>query len=109
MPIDATEGGGGCTYRVELTDEAVYALAEITSERIYRRLRDFMGMLERFPFYGQEYDPYYASAFPPITCRVLYCGHVAVYYHVDEEREVVTVLAVEDQRRDPLHRFEVME
>lgn len=32
-------------------------------------------------------------------------SHFGVYYHVDDERELVTVLAIEDERMDPIGRF----
>lgn len=36
-------------------------------------------------------------------------SHFGVYYHVDDERELVTVLAIEDERMDPIGRFAPME
>ena len=92
-------------YDIELTDEALYALASIPSDRIYTRVGDLIDMLAAFPRYGQVYDPYYRAAEPPVACRVLFCGSYGIYYHIDEDKRLVTVLAIEDERRNPLGRF----
>ena len=92
-------------YAVELADEAVYAYACIPSPRTYERIGELIGTLGRFPLLGRVYDPLYRAARPPVECRVLYCEHYGIYYHVDEGRRLVTVLAIEDERMDPLGRF----
>lgn len=92
-------------YEVKLTDEAVYGYAAVFPQAIYDRIGFLIGNLSRFSFYGGEYRPYYRASCPDIPCRVFYCGHFGVYYHVDEEQELVTVLAIEDERMDPLGRF----
>ena len=92
-------------YAVQLTDEAVYALSDIASESLVERIGFLLGNLSRFPRYGSVYDPVYKSAKPPVECRVFYCGPYGVYYHVDDEKHVVAVFAIEDERRDPMGRF----
>ena len=92
-------------YTVQMTDEAVYAYARIPSDGVYRRVGDLLGTLASFPRYGQEYDPYYDASRPPVPCRVAFCGRYGIYYHVDDESRTITVLAIEDERRDPKTRF----
>lgn len=105
IPAEATEEK---PYEIQLTDEAVYAYGEIPSQEIYGRIGSLLDFLTTHPYYGQEYDPYYEAALPPITCRVFYCGRYGVYYHVHENEMLITVLAIEDQRRNPLARFKVI-
>lgn len=92
-------------FSVMMTDEAVYGCADVEPERVFRRVGELMGALSMWPYYGQAYEPAYEAAAPAVPCRVFYCGAYGVYYTVDEERRLVTVLAVEDERRDPTKRF----
>lgn len=92
-------------YEVALTDEAVYAYASIALDRIYERVGELIGTLAQFPYYGQVYEPYYAAAQLPVPCRVLFCAQYGIYYCVDDATRTVTVLAIEDERRDPRRRF----
>lgn len=92
-------------YAVQLTDEAVYALAEIPSEAMATRISALLSHLSRFPRYGVAFDPAYESARPPVPCLMCYCGTFGIYYHVDDEERVVTIFAIEDERRDPMSRF----
>lgn len=92
-------------FEVQLTDEAVYGLADVSPESVYRRVNDALDVLAAFPWYGSVYDPYYEAARPPAPCRVLFIGRYGLYYVIDEEKQTVTVLAIEDERRDPLGRF----
>ena len=92
-------------YAVQLTDEAVYALSDITNESLVERIGFLLGNLSRFPRYGSVYDPVYKSAMPSVKCRVFYCGPYGVYYHVDDKELAVIVFAIEDERRDPMGRF----
>ena len=66
-------------------------------------------LLATFPEIGQAYDPAYEAMRPLFACRVLYCEHYGIYYRVDEASRTVTVSAIEDQRRNPLTRFESYE
>lgn len=95
-------------YDIELTDEALFAYAEIPSDKLYARIGTLIDFLAEHPWYGQEYDPYYRAAMPPVDCRVFYCGYYGVYYNVNEAARLITILAIEDQRRDPLRRFQVV-
>lgn len=104
---DADEAVG--PFDIELTDEALYAYSAVTPDRLYQRIGDLIDFLALHPYYGEAYDPAYEAARPPVSCRVLYCARYGVYYHVDDERHLITVLAIEDQRRDPLARFTVYE
>lgn len=92
-------------YDIELTDEALYAYADICSPSALKRIDELIDVLPLHPYFGEEYDPAYESARPPVPCRVLFCAQYGVYYHVDGARRLVTVLAIESQRRNPLMRF----
>lgn len=95
-------------YEIRLSDEAVYAYSEIPSKKIYDRIGFLIDFIGLHPYYGQPYEPYYRAATPPIPCRVFFCGHYGVYYNVDHESQTINVLAIEDERRNPLNRFEVL-
>lgn len=96
---------GGDAYEVQLTDEAVYDLADIVPDAVYQRVGAMLRVLGSYPYYGEEYDPYYKAARPAADCRVLFVGRYGVYYTVDDEARIVTVLAIEDSRRNPEGRF----
>ncbi len=95
-------------FDVVMTDEALYAYAEIPSERVYARIGNLIDFLAEHPYFGEEYDPYYQAAFPPIGCRVFFCAHYGVYYHVDVEQRNISILAIEDHRKNPLSRFNLL-
>ena len=92
-------------YTVELTDEAFYAYATLTSERLFDHMGNSLGLLASCPELGQVYNPAYPTAMPDLPCRVLFCEHFGIYYRIDQEALLVRVLAIEDQRRDPATRF----
>ena len=96
----------GDAFDVFLADEALYALADIEPEGMYRRVCTALDTLARFPRYGEAYDPYYESARPPVPCRVFFVGHWGVYYTVDDDARRVDVIAIESARRDPRRRFD---
>lgn len=96
-------------FDIVMTDEALYAYSEIPSSSVYARIGTLIDFLADHPFYGQEYDPAYKAAMPPIDCRVFFCARYGVYYHVEIEDRVITIVAIEDQRRDPLSRFQVVD
>ena len=104
-PYDATHK----MYAIQLTDEAVYGYADKASPDLYDRIDHLIEFLMDHPYYGQVYDPYYEASRPPVPCRVFYCGHVGVYYHVNDPDRIITVLAVVDQRRNPLGRFKIVD
>lgn len=103
--VSDSDDGLNVDYSIRLTDEAVYALSDIQSEALAERIGSMLGNLSKFPHYGSVYDPAYKSAKPPVACRVFYCGPYGVYYHVDEQNHVVAIIAIEDERRDPMGRF----
>ena len=82
-------------FDVVMTDEALYAYAEIPSERVYARIGNLIDFLAEHPYFGEEYDPYYQAAFLPID-------------HVDVERRNISILAIEDHRKNPLSRFKLL-
>lgn len=92
-------------YEVILTDEALYGYSDVRPDSVYERISELIKSLARFPYYGQEYDPYYVAAKPDIPCRVFFCGNYGIYYFVDESTKRVTVLSIEDERRNPAFRF----
>lgn len=96
------------TYVIQLTDEAVYGYADIASTDLCDRIDRLIEFLEDHPYYGQVYDPYYEASRPPVPCRVFYCGHVGVYYHVNDPDRIITVFAMVNQRRNPLGRFKIV-
>lgn len=105
----ASPGKYELSFVVQLTDEAVYAYSEIPSQNVYTRIGMLLDFIATHPYYGLEYDPYYEAACLSIACRVFYCGKYGVYYHVDESNELITILAIDDQRRNPLNRFRIVD
>ncbi len=96
-------------FNIELTDEALYSYSSIRSASICQRIEKLIDFLALHPFYGERYDPSYEAAQPPIDCRVLFCAHYGIYYHVNDRKRLITVLAIESQRKDPLTRFTALE
>lgn len=96
-------------FDIEMTDEAVYAYSAVQPDEVYARIGSLIDFLAGHPYYGEEYDPAYEAARPPIDCRVFFCARYGVYYHVDEERRLITVLAIENQRRNPMNRFSLID
>lgn len=93
-------------YSIRLSRSAHHALLGIRSygdaQKVARRLK----ALEAFPFLGAAYDPLYESKKPPVELLATFAGHYGIYYTVDEVSTKVDVLYLEDERRDPMHRFE---
>lgn len=106
---DGTSEDPQTPFGIELTDEAVYAYSEVHPDDVYNRIGTLIDFLTLHPYYGEEYDPAYETAQPPVACRVFFCARYGVYYHVNEGNRMITILAIEDQRRDPLARFTVVE
>ena len=96
---------GRPTFEVHMTNEAIYGLAVVVPQDVYDRISFLIGNLRAFPYYGGKYQPYYQAAMPDVATSIFYCGHYGVYYTVDEGRQAVIVLAVEDERMNPLGRF----
>ncbi len=97
--------GGAPSFAVEVTDEAYLDLLALPSDGLLERMGRFLKLLATTPFLGRVYDPAYEAKQPPVKCRVLFCGNYGIYYEVNENALTVTILAIEDQRRDPLNRF----
>lgn len=93
------------SYEILLTDEAYLAYIALPSERIFDHITHNIGLLASSPLLGQVYDPAYDAKQPPFCCRVLFCEHYGIYYIVDDANLTIHVIAIEDQRRDPLNRF----
>lgn len=102
MPEENEESA---SYEVLLTDEAYLAYVALTSDRVFEHVTHSMELLEASPLLGQVYDPAYEAKRPPFSCRVLFCEHYGIYYLVDESELTIHIVAIEDQRRDPLNRF----
>lgn len=94
------------TWDVIVTDEAFYALAALSSNRLFEHVQHDLTLLETTPRLGRIYDPAYEAALPPFECRVMFCEHLGIYYRAHEEEQRVVVFAIEDQRRNPTERFE---
>ncbi len=95
-------------FLIEMTDEAVYAYSAVQPDDVYARIGALIDFLAEHPYYGEEYDPAYNAARPPIDCRVFFCARYGVYYHIDEEKLIITILAIENLRRNPMNRFSMI-
>lgn len=102
---DSVEDEAFERFDVRLTDEAFYALATLSSDRVFARMGNDLELLGLFPHLGREYDPVYDAARPPFACRVFHCENFGIYYRVDDEERRVVVFAIVDQRRNPVERF----
>lgn len=107
--MDGDAAGQNIRCTVVLTDEAFYAYSTLQPERLFQHVDHDLELLESFPDLGRTYDPVYPAAKLPSACRVLYCEHMGMYYRVDTTMRELTVLAIEDQRQDPLNRFSAYE
>ncbi len=93
---------------VVVTDEARLQLANIPSDKDYADVKRMLGVLGIICSAGSIYDPAYEAARPPVECRVVYAGHYGIYYSIGQDLDSpVVVFSIEDQRRDPLTRFEL--
>lgn len=94
------------SYEVLLTPEAEQAYTSIASKADLKQLDAMLDVLDTVPGVGRLYDPAYPAARPNIdNLLVVYAGHYGIYYVIREQSKCVHVLAIEDQRRDPLARF----
>ncbi len=94
-----------------LSQLAQEQLAAVPSDGAYLQIKDAILRLEDFPLLGRAYDPDYEAARPPMPCRVLYAGRYGVYYMLTDDAPVplLVVLAIGDERRDPIRRFSGMQ
>lgn len=92
-------------YKLRFTDEVKYTYLNLASTRAFSKIANLLSILKSSPYLGRVYDPTYEARVPPFKCRVLFCLHYGIYYIVDEPSQVITVFAIEDQRRNPEQRF----
>lgn len=93
-------------YEVLLVPEAEAAYLAIASKADLAKVDSMLDVLDTVPGIGRAYDPLYEAARPNIDgLLVVHAGHLGIYYVVDENARKVVVLAIEDQRRNPLARF----
>lgn len=95
------------TYEVILSPTAEQVLQSIPSRADRKRIDRILCVLDTVPGIGRNYDPLYDAARPPETVQVTYAGHYGIYYEVLKEQNIVYVYYIEDQRCDPLGRFDV--
>lgn len=94
------------TYEVFLTAEAETTYMNIQSESDLRAVDSVLDVLDTMPGIGRVYDPLYEANKPAIdNLLVAFAGHFGIYYVTEEDTRRVFVLALEDQRRNPLQRF----
>lgn len=100
---DDTEGF--VFYEVFMTREAEEDYKHISRSSRFSRVDMMLDILGGFPSVGRIYDPQYEAADFPDDARVAYADIYGIYYLIDEAKKTVTVLAIEDQRSDPMLRF----
>jgi len=93
------------SYEVILSPTAIGAIRHVKSRADLRRIDGILLILETLPRIGRTYDPLYPAAKPPEPILVAYAGNYGIYYEIQEESKHVNVLFIEDQRRNPLKRF----
>ncbi len=93
-------------YNVALIYEAVQAYRAISSQADLASVNGMLDVLDTAPYIGRIYDPLYEAATPPFEVRVVYAGHYGIYYTLDEKAQQVNVYFIEDQRQNPLNRFD---
>lgn len=88
---------------VIVSDEALLQMMSMSSDTDYSRVKKTLKLLETIPCAWPVYDPAYEAARLPVECRVAYAGHYGIYYDgADDADSPVRVIAIEDQRRDPM-------
>lgn len=103
---DEDEGAEKGAYEVVIAPSALRKMAAIPSKADRRSVDKVICILDTVPDIGRKYDPLYEAARPEGDVMVVYAGHYGIYYEVLEEEKLVAVYHIEDQRRDPLKRFE---
>lgn len=92
-------------YEVLMTQEAEEDYRRVSHSPRFPRVNVMLDILEGFPGVGRVYDPQYEAANLPDDARVAYADIYGIYYLIDEAKRAVIVLAIEDQRSDPMLRF----
>ena len=79
----------------------------VTSDRVLSHIERCFELIADFPSIGKAYEPSYAAARPPFSCRQFAVPDTpfTVYYVKDDERRLVTFFCVDFQRADPTLRF----
>ena len=95
------------SHDVLLTPEAEASYLKISAKADLKEVDSILDALGIAPGIGRTYDPLYEAAKPNIDgLLVAYAGHYGIYYVADEREARVMVLAIEDQRRNPMERFD---
>ena len=92
-------------YEVLMTREAEEDYRRVSRSSRFSRVDMMLDILEAFPGVGRVYDLQYEVANLPDDARVAYADIYGIYYLIDEAKRAVIVLAIEDQRSDPMLRF----
>lgn len=92
-------------YDVLMTQETEEDYRRASHSPRFPRVDMMLDILEGFPGVGRVYDPQYEAANLPDDARVAYADIYGIYYLIDEAKRAVIVLAIEDQRSDPMLRF----
>ena len=93
------------SYEAELALDAQATYEGLYPSAQFNSLRKVLTLLSMFPGIGTTYDPQYEAAALPTDARVVYAGKYGIYYVIDEGVQKVFVLAIENQRSNPLTRF----
>lgn len=93
-------------YDVILSPTAEQTMWNVASQVDRKLIDGVLTVLDTVPHIGRLYDPLYEAAKPPEDVLVAYAGHYGIYYEISEEEKAVWVYYIEDQRRDPLGRFD---
>ncbi|MCI1666995.1 MAG: hypothetical protein LKK35_06245 [Olsenella sp.] len=70
-----------------------------------RRANSALDALSIAPGIGMVYGPYYEAARLPYEVRVVYAGNHGIYYDYDNQKRIIYVRFIEDERRGPLKRL----
>lgn len=92
-------------YDVVLSNDALFVYLNITRAADAEAIDNILALLGCFPYLGHLYDPLYEAARLPFDLYVMHAGHYDIYYEVSEELKTVSIIFIEDQRRDPNNRF----
>ena len=96
------------SYTIEVTESVAQFIEEyVTTERIYGRIRECMGLLADYPRMGRTYDPEYAAARTPFACRQMTVSDTpfTLYYLIDDEAAKVVAFSLGFSAEDPRRRF----
>ncbi|WP_172135832.1 type II toxin-antitoxin system RelE/ParE family toxin [Adlercreutzia sp. ZJ473] len=95
----------GRGYEVVLSSNALFVYLSISSSTELHAVDKTLELLGAFPHLGRLYDPLYEAARLPFDVYVTYVGRYGIYYEISDATRTVSIDFIEDQRRDPSHRF----